>query len=56
MKQSKVIGHLSMAVNCLVGVLFLLVPQVFARLYTSDAEVIAMTCLCLRMIAVAQPA
>ncbi len=55
MKQSKVIGHLSMAVNCLVGVLFLLVPQVFARLYTSDAEVIAMTCLCLRMIAVAQP-
>lgn len=53
MKQSKVIGHLSMAVNCLVGVLFLLVPQVFARLYTSDAEVIAMTCLCLRMIAVA---
>ncbi len=53
--QSKVIGHLSMIVNCFVGVLFLLIPQVFARLYTSDQEVIGMCCLCLRMIAIAQP-
>ncbi len=54
-RQSKVIGHLSLGVNCLVGVCFLSAPQLFAMLYTNDQQVISMACLCLRMIALAQP-
>ncbi|MFO8060536.1 MAG: MATE family efflux transporter [Bacillota bacterium] len=45
----------AMIVSCLMGVLFLVAPGLITRLYTDDPEVIALTVMCLRIIAISMP-
>lgn len=55
MRQSKVIHRLAIAVGVFVAIWFLTIPEFFARLYTTDEEVVEMTCMCLRMVALCLP-
>ncbi|MDR3086110.1 MAG: MATE family efflux transporter [Christensenellaceae bacterium] len=53
--ESVLLFRMSMCVACLVGVFFMTIPVAISRLYTSDPAVLALTPICLRVIALAMP-
>ncbi len=55
-KSGRVARNLGILVMSIMGVIFIIVPQPIVRIFSSDPEVIQLATVCLRLVAISQPA
>lgn len=54
-KSAKIARNLGMIVMSLMGVIFFVIPEPIVKIFSNDPQVIALSVVCLRLVAIAQP-